>query len=114
MKIVLDIPDNFDDDVKDKFQEFFHRVYEDIANEHSIMCGNYERETVKMFLDSFNNATYLKRDMTNGDMIKAMFPSCKELEILGDGSISCIAVEIGMGTSYFSNHWWNSPYKKEV
>lgn len=35
MKIVLDIPDNFDDDVKDKFQEFFHRVHADITNEHS-------------------------------------------------------------------------------
>lgn len=66
MKIILDIPCDFSEDAQDKFQDFFHRVHADIANEHSIMCGNYERETVEMFLHSFNNATYLA-DMTNGE-----------------------------------------------
>lgn len=51
---------------------------------------------------------------TNGDMIKAMFPKCKEVGISGIGNIKSIAVDIGLGTSYFSFDWWNVPYKKEV
>ena len=48
------------------------------------------------------------KEMTNGDMIKAMFPNI-EIEGIG-GEIKCIAAK--GGTSYFALDWWNAPYKK--
>lgn len=102
MKILLDIPNyEFDNDVKDKFQDFFHRVYVDIANHENIMCGNYERETAEMFLASFNHATYLPKDMTNGDVIKLMFPS------VVNSNMDLVE------TFKRAKEWWNTPYKAE-
>lgn len=50
---------------------------------------------------------------TNGDMIKAMFPSVEIKGTSGFGKITSIAVGIGLGTSYFSLDWWNAPYSPQ-
>ena len=118
MKVMIDIPKEFEEDLKDNFQDFCSRVIEDIDyaldNQEPLLCGNYERETAEMFLSAFEKATIIPDNATNGDMIKAMFPKCKEVGISGIGNIKSIAVDIGLGTSYFSFDWWNVPYKKEV
>lgn len=116
MIIILDIPNyEFDNDIKDKFQDFFHRVYADIADPESIMCGNYERETAEMFLASFKRAAYLPKDMTNGDVIQAIFPNAPiDTELY----TNYVMVKLDYHTQYdgglmFDKEWWNAPYKKE-
>ena len=111
MIIILDIPNyEFDNDIKDKFQDFFHRVYADIADPESIMCGNYERETAEMFLVSFKRAAYLPKDMTNGDMIKALFPN-EDFHVGRERNNRNV---IYKGDNTFCKlDWWNAPHKKE-
>ena len=64
-------------------------------------------------------STKVPDNPTNGDMIKAMFPS---LEIANDGLINdnltgIIAFYGGYGSplprgdNYFNRKWWNAPYK---
>ena len=55
------------------------------------------------------DAIEIPKNVTNGDMIKIMFPYI-EIEGIG-GEIKCIAAQIGFGTSYFALDWWNAPYK---
>lgn len=101
------------DEVLELIKQYKNELQRLKANQ-LVKCGVNQVEKFIKDEDIIPTVLTIPNNPTNGDMIKAMFPSCKELEILGDGSISCIAVEIGMGTSYFSNHWWKSPYKKEV
>ena len=54
------------------------------------------------------DAIEIPKNITNGDMIKIMFPNI-EIEGIG-GEIKCIAAK--NGTSYFALDWWNAPYKK--
>lgn len=55
MIIQLEIPKNFESEYqKDKFDEFFRRVYADI--DCTGMCGNYEAETAIMLADAFENS----------------------------------------------------------
>ena len=53
------------------------------------------------------DAIEIPKNITNGDMIKTMFPNI-EIEGIG-GEIKCIAAK--NGTSYFALDWWNAPYK---
>ena len=55
MIIQLEIPKPFEGDYqKDRFDEFFRRVYADIDG--SGMCGNYEAETAQMMHDAFGQS----------------------------------------------------------
>lgn len=55
MKIEIEIPKQFDCDYnRDRFKDFFSRVACDI--EDGTICGNYERETVEMFLKAFEDS----------------------------------------------------------
>lgn len=55
MKIVIEIPEEFEHDYKtDKFKDFFSRVQCDIEN--GTLCGNYEKETTEMFLKAFDES----------------------------------------------------------
>ena len=56
------------------------------------------------------DAIEIPKNVTNGDMIKTIFPNI-EIEGIG-GEIKCIAAQIGFGTSYFALDWWNAPYKR--
>lgn len=75
MKLIIDIPTEFETDYKDdKFKDFFSRVFVDIKN--GTLCGNYEKETAEMFLKAFDESVpmdnivekleELKKDNTNG------------------------------------------------
>ena len=55
MKLIIDIPTEFETDYKgDKFKDFFSRVLCDI--EKGVLCGNYEKETAEMFLKAFDES----------------------------------------------------------
>lgn len=55
MKIVIDIPKEFESDYKgDKFKDFFSRVLCDIQD--GTLCGNYEKEITEMFLNAFDKS----------------------------------------------------------
>ena len=60
-----------------------------------------------------HNAIIIPPKATNGDVMKEIFPNITMEGIGGDGCISCIAINIGMGTSYFALDWWNAPYDSE-
>lgn len=58
MKLIIDIPTEFETDYKDnQFKDFFSRVLCDI--EKGTLCGNYEKETAEMFLKAFNESVYM-------------------------------------------------------
>ena len=62
MKITIEIPKEFEVDYnKDKFYEYFSRVLVDIKD--GCLCGTYEEETTKMFIESFENAKEEKYDI---------------------------------------------------
>ncbi len=55
MIIQLEIPKEFEKDYqKDRFDEFFRRVFADI--DFTGMCGNYEAETALMMADAFRKS----------------------------------------------------------
>lgn len=62
MKFVIDIPEReFKGEIADHFQDFFMRLQAEIqhrlSSNDTLVCGNYELETVEMLLKSFKNAT---------------------------------------------------------
>ena len=53
MKILIDIPEEFETDyTADKFKEFFGRVIADMDT----LCGTYEKETAGMFIKAFEDS----------------------------------------------------------
>lgn len=55
MIIQLEIPSEFENDYnKDRFDEFFRRVFIDIN--YSKMCGNYDDETALMMANAFKES----------------------------------------------------------
>lgn len=53
VKVTIDIPKEYERDfVRDKFKDFFLRVIADINC--GGMCGKYEKEIAKMFLEAFD------------------------------------------------------------
>lgn len=73
MKVVIDIPEReFGIDIKDKFQDFFSRLKAEtedhMFNGTNLACGNYELETIDMFLKAFSNSTILTNE--HGDLDK--------------------------------------------
>lgn len=116
-KVLIEIPDEFENDLKDKFNDFFGRVRADLGDySETLLCGNYEMETIDMFLKSFDSSKVLS-EMTNGEVIKALFPSASETDhfILNSpiGNIIYIRLE-KYQEMRVQQDWWNAPYKKEV
>ena len=70
------------------------------------------RDAVQTTLDNAPtvDAIEIPKNVTNGDMIKIMFPYI-EIEGIG-GEIKCIAAQIGFGTSYFALDWWNEQFNR--
>ena len=110
MKVIIDIPNyEFNNDIADKFQDYFERVKADIAD--GTLCGNYELETTDMFLASFKRMQVLPENATNGDMIKAMFPNAI-IEINELGSMVHVKYDNHTCWVNYELEWWNAPYKE--
>jgi hypothetical protein len=80
-------------------------------------CGKWLKWVNKEEKRVFNNKNactpiYVPRGATNGEMIKSMFPNVEIEGIGGLKGLQCVAVSIGLGTSYFALDWWNAPYKR--
>ena len=58
-----------------------------------------------------NHSIIIPEGATNGDMIKAMFPSSEVREIMDDLVHYTLDGYVG---AYTPKDWWNTPYKKEV
>jgi hypothetical protein len=111
MKVIIDIPKEFEDDIKDNFQDFFERVKVEIAHrantDDTLLCGNYERETAEMLLDAFKNMNVIPKVITNGDMIKDVFKPVRIIKYTSD-------VQVYFSDRYyqfFGMSWWNAPYE---
>ena len=50
-KVTLQIPCAFENDLRNRFQDFFDRVIADI--DYNGCCGNYEKETAEMLQRAF-------------------------------------------------------------
>jgi len=86
MKVLIDIPEDYLNDIRKERQTTLWRYA--IANGKALSY------------------------MTNGDMIKAMFPN---IESRLDEKTGIILVKWTDGTTKtFKASWWNAPYKKEV
>lgn len=56
-------------------------------------------------------------ELTNGDVIKAMFPGAVFTDSMVEGyvcSIECHLIGRDTKRMYFDVDWWNAPYQKEV
>ena len=66
------------------------------------LCESCAREIEKRIIELDKN------EITNGDVIKAVFPSAEVTEII-EGTVN-----ISLDTwTPFSEDWWNSPYKEK-
>ena len=100
MIVLLNIPNQeFDNDVKDKFQDYFNRVKADISD--GTLCGNYELETTDMFLASFKRLQVLPDNATNYDVLKAVF-----------GNTSAFRIKDTMEFEKGFESWFSKPYKR--
>jgi hypothetical protein len=87
----------------DRYQKELLSAYDDVSMEFEVL----DRQPLV-------SAIPIRDKMTNGDMIKAMFPNGKEYD--NDGDVR-YEIEIDFDysfCSYFDGVWWNAPYKKEV
>lgn len=80
--------------------------------------GAFPKSELFIKLDDISNIPVtdvipIPKGATNGDMIKAVFPNVEIEGIGGLEGLQCVAVSIGLGTSYFALDWWNTPYKTE-
>lgn len=58
------------------------------------------------------NGIVLSNSITNGDMIKALFPNANEWEVTEPKAVAGHYFYFGDGTiKIFSLAWWNAPYK---
>ena len=117
MKVMIDIPKEFEEDLKDNFQEFFNRIVADITyslnDEEPMCCGNYERETAEMFLSAFEKSTVIPDDATNVEVIKTMFPNAWNSSYI-DSDNKCTLYIDDDNELEVDVDWMNAPYKKEV
>ncbi len=56
MTIQLEIPKEFVCDYRDRFEEFFGRVFGDVERT-GVLCGRYEREIIEMMKKAFKEST---------------------------------------------------------
>lgn len=93
----------FDDDLNEMVEDFC-KVLHDVEwwQSYDISEDKY-RKTVAEFKDK-----WLKNNTTNGDMIKAMFPS---IEVKEKNNGYEVYFGIGTATQFFNHQWWNAPYR---
>ena len=56
MKVIIEIPKEFEIDCKSKFGDFWKRVKADVGDWY---CGLYEREIIEMFREAFEKGEYI-------------------------------------------------------
>ena len=90
MKVLIDIPEDYLNDIRKERQTTLWRYA--IANGKALSY------------------------MTKGDMIKAMFPGAIFTDSMVEGyvcSIECHLIGRDTKRMYFDIDWWNAPYREE-
>jgi hypothetical protein len=84
----------------DKYQKELLSVYDDVSMEFEVL----DRQPLV-------SAIPIRDKMTNGDMIKAMFPNveCGKDEL---GNVFIISSS-QLGYIVLRESWWNAPYKRD-
>lgn len=84
----------------DRYQKDLLSAYDDLSMELEVL----DRQPLV-------SAIPISDKMTNGDMIKAMFPNveCREDRL---GNVFVIS-DAQLGYIVFRESWWNAPYRKE-
>lgn len=99
MKLIIDIPKEFETDYKgDKFKDFFSRVLCDI--DKGVLCGNYEKETAEMFLKAFDESVPMANIVEKLEELKEKgYAELTMLEVneLIDKAINIVKQEINNG-----------------
>jgi hypothetical protein len=83
----------------DKYQKELLSAYDDVSMEFEVL----DRQPLV-------SAIPIPEGATNGDMIKAMFPSSEVREIMDDLVHYTLDGYVG---AYIPKDWWNAPYKAE-
>lgn len=91
MKIIIDIPEEFEIDFKnDKFDECFSRIYYAATSSKTNIAGNYELETLEMLRKAFGEVNgvvgeYKPRLIDANDLKEFFFrPESDTEEIIND------------------------------
>lgn len=85
MRIEIEIPKEFElDYIGDKFKDFFSRVLCDIEK-GKCLCGNYEIETVEMFIKAFDESKPAydveKVEAEVLEITERIFNYCEEIDL---------------------------------
>lgn len=76
--------------------------------------GRFLNPTEKMSLiDAINNGTPIPDNVTNGDMIKAIFDTTEEHIYDEDRMVDVYGLDRNDEPSTFYADWWHAPYKTE-
>ena len=73
----------------------------------------YLGQALTMAIEALKQQNF--KDKTNGDVIKAMFPNVRILDMSEVGVVQLVweGIDVFLGESRnFSCEWWNSPYKE--
>ena len=78
-----------------------------LSNPQNVVNGSIASALI---IKAYKNAIFIRKNATNGDVIKAMFPDV-EVKEKNNG----IEVYFGIGTAiqFFNHQWWNAKYKAE-
>jgi len=113
MKIMINIPTKeFGVDIADKFQDFFERLK--VETEHhlisntNLLCGNYELETIEMFLNAFKEMKTFD-EMTNKNIMCLLYPDTI-LEVSEDRETFDHLSKVSLLVPKQSVDWWNAKY----
>lgn len=73
-----------------------------VVDIHGDIEGDYE------IVRKYEEQEHFPKGATNGDAIKAMFPS---VEVKEKNNGYEVYFGVGTSTQFFNHQWWNAPYK---
>ena len=81
-----------------------YSFYKGVFNRNPVKCPNYEYRPFLKKITVLNG-------MTNGDVIKAMFPNS---QLHKESDYIYLTIQNGVYLEDRDSNWWNAPYKREV
>jgi hypothetical protein len=76
---------------------------------------NVSEETLIDIMKYIDTGVIILDGATNGDIIKAMFPNCKDWKATYAGEeIHLVQLPNSLRINEYLESWWNAPYKEEL
>ena len=88
MKLIIDIPEEVVNDIK---------------------AHNLKLEQIDVVCESILNGAEISDDLTNGDVIRAMFPNT---ELHKESDYVSLTIQDGVYLEDRDGNWWFAPYQK--